>query len=203
GVDRPNVIRIDPERMGGRVQRHVVHGLDDGAAAGAHLFRGQPDDVDDVLRREMLDHLDHHETAEARLVELAQVFDRTTDIGLQASGPGPLDEARFGLYAACVDVEAAQQLEELAAAEADVEDRIAADEAIGEVAVTAGDVVSIASEVRVEGVGLVPRVDSGTRDACRDVGHANHQLLQSIILLRELELQVVELLNDARVVRVG
>ena len=134
-MHRPHVVGIDPERVRERVQRHRVHRLDDDLAAGPHLLGREPHDVDDVLRREMLDHLDHHETAEARVVELAQVLDRPTDVGLQTAGPRPLDEARIGFDAARVDVELAQQLEELAPPEADVEHGIAADEARREVAV--------------------------------------------------------------------
>ncbi len=81
---------------------------------------------------------------------------------------------------------------------------IATHEAGREVAVTARDVVRVAAEVRVERVGLVPGVEPRARNTRRDLGQARAAVCCICACSsRELQLQIVELLDHAVVVRVG
>ncbi len=124
-------------------------------------------------------------------------------VGLEPTSARPVDERGIDLDTACVDAELAQQLEELASPESDVEHGRATHESGREVAVAVGDVVGVAAEVRIERVGGVPRFDPGSGHAGRDLGDPRQQHLQPGLLLGELELEVVELLENVRVVRVG
>ena len=95
-----------------------------------------------------------------------------------------------------------EKLEELAPSETDVEyGTFDAHEALREIAVPGGDVVGRTAEVRVERVRAVPRVDAGSGNTRHDLGELHEERLHLLLLLRELDLQVVELLENPRVVR--
>ena len=160
-------------------------------------------DVDDVLGREVFDHLDHHEAAERVVGQRAQVFDGPTFVGAQAALTGRLDERGLDFDAHRVDTEVAEQLEELAASEADVEHRIAPHELLGDTAVPVVHVDFVAAEVRGERVGAVPRVDRDSRDPGGDVLDARGHVVELALLFGEAHAEVVELLQHALVVFVG
>src|SRR5262245_9567290 len=202
-VHRPDVIGIDPERVCIRVQRHRIHRLHHDAPARPHLLGREPHDVDDVLRRQVLDDLDHHEAAETRVRERLEILDGAAHLDVEALRARQRDQLGFGLDPARLDAELREQPQELSSAEADVEHRTASGEAGGQIAVALGDVVGVAAEVRVERVGVVPRIESRSRYPRDDLLEAREHALHAGVLLGELRLQVVELLEHALVVDVG
>ena len=130
---------------------------------------------------------------------LAQVLDRESLLDVEAAPARARDELQIGLDAAHRDAELGEQLHELAATEAEVDHRIAADELLRELGVARAQVVAAAAEERGEVVLAVPGVDraagnalAGLRDLVLEAVHLAH-------LLGEPDLEIVELLQHLRV----
>ena len=68
---------------------------------GRSFSRGELDEVDDVLRRQVLDHLDHHDPAEtARFEPRAGTRRRGPDFDVETAAARGFDELRVGFDAA-------------------------------------------------------------------------------------------------------
>ena len=94
------MVGIDPERPGVGVERRGVDRLEHDLAARPQLLGRERDEVDDVLRRQVLDHLDHHDAAEAAGLDAAQVVDREALLDVEPAAAGAGDQLLVGLDAA-------------------------------------------------------------------------------------------------------
>src|SRR5580693_7709371 len=107
----------------------------------------------------MLDDLDHDDAAEAAGLETAQVFDGEPLFDVESTSAGARHELKVRFDAVYGNAELGQKLHELAAAEADVDDRLAVDELLGEFGVPGAQVVAATSEECGELILAVPRVE--------------------------------------------
>ena len=94
-----------------------------------------------------------------------------------------------------VDAELGEQLHELAAPEAEVDNRIATDELLGELGVAGSEIVAAAAEERGEVVLAVPGIDRAARESAPRLRDLMLEAVDFAGLLGEPNLEVVELLQ--------
>ena len=143
----------------------------------------------------MLDHLDHHDSTERSRLDRAQVLDRESLFDVEPAAARARHELRIGLDPVHPHAELGEQLHELAAAEAEIDDRVATDQLLGELGVTRAQIVAAAPEERGEVVLAVPRVDRAARNAFARLRDLRFEPVHVACLLGEPDLEIVELLE--------
>ena len=109
------------------------------------------------------------------------------------------NELRVGLDAVHLDPQLHEELHELTATEAEVDDRVAADELLGEARVSRAQLVAAPAEERRELVLAVPGVDRAPGNPLADLHHLLVEAIDVAMLLGDAHLEIVELLQHLRV----
>ena len=163
---------------------------------GPYLLGRERHEVDHLLRREVLDHLDHDDSAQALGFERLEVLDRRTFADVETAPARGGDETRIGLDAAHLHTRVDEELHELTASEPDVEHGVAADQSLREPAVTRAEIVGPAAEARREAIFSVETLDHGPGNALTDIEELVLEVVEGLGVLRQALLDVVELLRE-------
>ena len=123
--DRRAVGRIDPERLEG-LHGVGVHGLGDEQPAWPQGSPGERQQALELVVGQMLDHVDRGDRAEASFRLGFEVGDGVCLLDREAFRPRALDHSLVDVHAAGLDARLREQLEQLASAAAEVDDRLMA-----------------------------------------------------------------------------